>query len=213
MLTAAALAGLRVGYGAFPLDMMTYLWRAKQPYNVSVAAETAACAALTNMPYLDTVRNALVSERDRLFKLLQAVPFLQPYPSHANFILAKVRIRARVLLMVCTAACGYAPPCVRACASRPLKARTAPPASSQSTRPLSLSDAPPARLRATATNTPQVTGGRDAKEVKDTLASKYGIMVRHYAKKELSGYVRVSVGKPEHTEALLKALHEMAAAK
>lgn len=53
--------------------------------------------------------------------------------------------------------------------------------------------------------------GRDAKEVKDTLASKYGIMVRHYAKKELSGYVRVSVGKPEHTDVLIKALKEMSA--
>jgi histidinol-phosphate/aromatic aminotransferase/cobyric acid decarboxylase-like protein len=49
---AAALAGLRVGYGAFPLEMMEYLWRAKQPYNVSAAAETAACAALTNPEYL-----------------------------------------------------------------------------------------------------------------------------------------------------------------
>jgi histidinol-phosphate aminotransferase len=52
----AALAGLRVGWGAFPLDLAQYLWRAKQPYNVSVAAETAACAALTNMAYLDRVR-------------------------------------------------------------------------------------------------------------------------------------------------------------
>lgn len=53
--------------------------------------------------------------------------------------------------------------------------------------------------------------GRDAKEVKETLAQRYGIMVRHYAKKELSGYVRVSVGKPEHTDLLMKALREMAA--
>jgi histidinol-phosphate aminotransferase len=37
----AALAGLRVGYGAFPLGMIEYLWRAKQPYNVSVAAEVS----------------------------------------------------------------------------------------------------------------------------------------------------------------------------
>lgn len=29
----------RVGYGAFPLGLIQYLWRAKQPYNVSVAAE------------------------------------------------------------------------------------------------------------------------------------------------------------------------------
>ena len=50
-----ALAGLRVGYGAFPIGMMEYMWRAKQPYNVSVAAEVAACAALTNMNYLNTV--------------------------------------------------------------------------------------------------------------------------------------------------------------
>ena len=49
---SAGLAGLRVGYGAFPAGMIDYLWRAKQPYNVSVAAETAACAALTNPCYL-----------------------------------------------------------------------------------------------------------------------------------------------------------------
>ncbi len=36
-----------------------------------------------------------------------------------------------------------------------------------------------------------------------------GIMVRHYAKKELSGYVRISVGKPEHTDALQAALKRM----
>ncbi len=45
-----------MGYGAFPLDMVQYIWRAKQPYNVSVAAEVAACAALTNMDYLNKVR-------------------------------------------------------------------------------------------------------------------------------------------------------------
>ena len=43
---SAGLAGLRVGYGAFPLDLVEYMMRAKQPYNVSVAAETAAVAAL-----------------------------------------------------------------------------------------------------------------------------------------------------------------------
>lgn len=33
-----------------------------------------------------------------------------------------------------------------------------------------------------------------------------GVMIRHYNKKELKGYVRVSVGKPEHTDALMKCL-------
>lgn len=31
-----------------------------------------------------------MSERERLFAKLKEVPFLEPYPSHANFILAKV---------------------------------------------------------------------------------------------------------------------------
>ena len=48
---------LQVGYGAFPLSIVEYLWRAKQPYNVSAASEIAACAALTNMQYLKVSQN------------------------------------------------------------------------------------------------------------------------------------------------------------
>ncbi len=70
--------------------MIEYLWRGKQPYNVSVAAEVAALAALTNKAYLDQVRDALVEERERLFSKLKEVPYLEPYPSSANFILCKV---------------------------------------------------------------------------------------------------------------------------
>lgn len=135
----AGLAGLRVGYGAFPLSIIEYLWRAKQPYNVSVAAEVAACAALQNPIYLEKVKEALIKERERLFKLLKDVPFLNPYPSYSNFILC------------------------------------------------------------------EVTSGMDAKKLKDDLA-KMGVMIRHYNNKELKGYVRVSVGKPEHTDALMECL-------
>ena len=140
---SAGLAGLRVGYGAFPAGLAAYLWRAKQPYNVSAAAEVAALAALTNPSWLARVRDALVAERARLAAGLAAVPWLTPYPSSANFVLC------------------------------------------------------------------QVGGGRDAGAVRDALAKDHGIMVRHYAKKELAGYIRVSVGKPEHTDALLAALAGM----
>ena len=47
--------GLRVGYGIFPLNLIEYLWRIKQPYNVSVVAEIAACAALSNPAYLEVL--------------------------------------------------------------------------------------------------------------------------------------------------------------
>ncbi|CAO2835281.1 unnamed protein product [Amaranthus hypochondriacus] len=137
----AGLAGLRVGYGAFPSSIIEYLWRAKQPYNVSVAAEVAACAALQNPSYLENVKDALVKERERLFKLLQEVPFLKPSPSYSNFILC------------------------------------------------------------------EVISGMDAKKLKEDLA-QMGVMIRHYNSKELKGFVRVSVGKPEHTDVLIKCLKE-----
>jgi histidinol-phosphate aminotransferase len=40
---------------------------------------------------MQDVKNALVKERERLFGLLQGVPFLKPYPSAANFILCDVK--------------------------------------------------------------------------------------------------------------------------
>ncbi|KAK6939777.1 hypothetical protein RJ641_029308 [Dillenia turbinata] len=40
---------------------------------------------------------------------------------------------------------------------------------------------------------------------KDDLA-QMGVMIRHYNKKELKGFVRVSVGKPEHTDILMQCL-------
>jgi histidinol-phosphate aminotransferase len=86
----AGLAGLRIGYGAFPASLIAFLWRAKQPYNVSVAAEVAACAALSNAGYLARVRDALVAERERLFAMLARTPGLSPYPSAANFVLCRV---------------------------------------------------------------------------------------------------------------------------
>ncbi len=49
----AGLAGLRVGYGAFPLWMMPVLWAAKQPYNVNVAGNAAALASLNSLDILE----------------------------------------------------------------------------------------------------------------------------------------------------------------
>ena len=64
---SAALAGIRVGYGAFPKGLIDYIWRAKQPYNVSVASETAARAALSNKKYLEA--STTVSADNKGFNL------------------------------------------------------------------------------------------------------------------------------------------------
>ena len=48
----AGLAGLRIGYGAFPSWLMPTLWKAKQPYNVNVAASEAAIASIEDAAYI-----------------------------------------------------------------------------------------------------------------------------------------------------------------
>jgi histidinol-phosphate aminotransferase len=89
----AGLAGLRIGYGAFPASVMPQLWKIKQPYNVSVAASAAALAALGDWEWLESRVRLIVAERERLIDLLCEVPYLSPYPSQANFVLCKVEDR------------------------------------------------------------------------------------------------------------------------
>ena len=86
----AGLAGLRVGYGAFPAALMPHLWKIKQPYNVSIAAATAAIAALKDSTWLEQKVTLIVQERERLAQLLSDIPYLRPYPSRSNFLLCQV---------------------------------------------------------------------------------------------------------------------------
>jgi histidinol-phosphate aminotransferase len=50
--------------------------------------------------------------------------------------------------------------------------------------------------------------GMEARWVRDRLAER-GIFVRHFDTPLLRGYLRISVGLPEHTDALLRALEEL----
>lgn len=86
----AGLAGLRIGYGVFPKCFVPKLMAAKQPYNISVAAEEAACATLSNIEKIDRMTELIVAERGRLLHRLNGISWLEPYPSQANFILCRV---------------------------------------------------------------------------------------------------------------------------
>ena len=135
----AGLAGLRIGYGAFPAWLMPTLWKAKQPYNVNVAASVAAQVSLENTDQLIKVVELLKAERARLFKALQEIAYLKPYPTQSNFILCQVL-------------------------------------------------------------------GRDAAELKSKLAQAHGIFIRYFNKPGLRDHIRISVGRPQDTDTLLKAL-------
>jgi histidinol-phosphate aminotransferase len=86
----AGLAGLRVGFGIFPDWLIPHLWKIKQPYNVSVAASSAAIYSLENVDQLENVTHQIIKERERLLRELEKIPWLSPYTSQANFILCKI---------------------------------------------------------------------------------------------------------------------------
>jgi histidinol-phosphate aminotransferase len=138
----AGLAGLRVGYGAFPIWMMPTLWKSKQPYNVNVAANVAAIAAIEDADYISNQVVSLREERERLWKGLAEIQWLQPYPTRTNFILCKV-------------------------------------------------------------------SGKDAAQLKMDLTQQFGILIRYFNKPGLADHIRISVGKPEHTDKILEALQCM----
>ncbi len=137
----AGLAGLRVGYGVFPSALMPHLWKIKQPYNVSVAASTAARISIEHNAELNELGRRIIAERERLFVLLKSVPYLRPYPSQSNFILCRII-------------------------------------------------------------------GKDAAALKRSLADE-GILVRYFNKAGLQDCIRISVGKPEQSDALIKALSKI----
>jgi histidinol-phosphate aminotransferase len=138
----AGLAGIRIGYGVFPTDIINYLFAIKIPHNVSVAGEIAVRESLADISNLQEKVKALIIERGRLFDKLQTISYLKPFPSHANFIYC------------------------------------------------------------------QVLKGSAAELYKKL--ERRGILVRFFDNPLLKNGIRISVGKPEHTIALMKALKELA---
>ncbi len=103
-------------------------------------ALVAVRESMADMDYLMGRVKAIIGERDRLFRELQQVKYLKPYPSRANFIFCSV-----------------------------------------------------------------LNG--DARELQLKLQNK-GIIVRYFDLPFWRNGVRITVGKPEHTDALMKALRE-----
>jgi histidinol-phosphate aminotransferase len=92
----AGLAGLRAGYGVFPKALTEIIWKAKVPYNLSVAAETAILASLEDAETLRRNVELIIAERERLAEGLRELPWLRPYPAEGNFVLCEVRgLRAK----------------------------------------------------------------------------------------------------------------------
>jgi histidinol-phosphate aminotransferase len=91
MSKAYGLAGLRVGYGiASDAECVSLLDRVRTPFNVNLAGQVAAIAALRDEAHLRTVVAATAIERmwlmDSLEELTREEPALQVAASAANFL-------------------------------------------------------------------------------------------------------------------------------
>ncbi|MEW5959796.1 MAG: aminotransferase class I/II-fold pyridoxal phosphate-dependent enzyme, partial [Chloroflexota bacterium] len=89
----AGLAGLRVGYGGFPLPIIDHLWKIKQPYNVPVTGQVAALVSLQDRACLLERVARLVEQREKTLAALARLKWLEPHPSQANFILCRIKDR------------------------------------------------------------------------------------------------------------------------
>jgi len=142
------MAGMRIGYGIFPLGMIEHLWKLKQPYTPTVASSIGAIAALADRANLHDNVQRIVSERTRMGELLSDLGWLHVYPSQTNFMLC--RVDASI----------------------------------------------------------DQNGSTPGQTVKSYLEQR-GILVRYFDKDGLRDCIRISVGKPEHTDRLVEVLKEI----
>lgn len=83
------LAGLRIGYGVGPQEMMEILNRVRQPFNVNMLAQRAALAALQDSAHLAETLRMTETGRRSLQSGLEELR-LSYVPSVTNFVLANV---------------------------------------------------------------------------------------------------------------------------
>ena len=86
---AYGLAGLRVGYGYGPSQLIDCLNRLRMPFNINRLAQVAARAALTDTDFLARTKELVLAGKKEICQGLARLG-LEYIPSQANFILIRV---------------------------------------------------------------------------------------------------------------------------
>lgn len=84
------LAGLRLGLAIGTREWLREFDKLRMPYNVNSLSAAAAELLLGEREVLEAQTAAIVAERARLERALDALPGVRRFPSAANFILARV---------------------------------------------------------------------------------------------------------------------------
>jgi histidinol-phosphate aminotransferase len=86
---AYGLAGLRIGYGFGPSELMDYLNRLRMPFNVNRLAQVGARAALQDAAFLARTREVILAGKEIICRELTRLG-LTFVPSQANFLLVRM---------------------------------------------------------------------------------------------------------------------------
>ena len=90
------LAGVRIGYLMGRHALVSELDKLRPPFNISVLNAEAGLFALEHADEYARQAVLIRSERERLYRALQGLPGVRPYPSQANMLLARVTDAAAV---------------------------------------------------------------------------------------------------------------------
>jgi histidinol-phosphate aminotransferase len=85
------LAGLRLGYAIVDESLVPYFDLLEEPFNVNCAGLAAGCACLRATDAIDARRREVAAAREALSDGLRAAG-LEPLPSAANFVLARLDV-------------------------------------------------------------------------------------------------------------------------
>ena len=86
-LSKIGLAGLRVGYGIFPVMLAEQVNKVRLPYNSNSISQWVANELLNDFTPVQNQIHSILEERDRLMDELSKLPAITAYPSDSNFIL------------------------------------------------------------------------------------------------------------------------------
>ncbi len=89
---AYGMAGLRLGWGAGPEDVVDALERVRPPFNINAAAQAAGVAALADRGHVNRSVRGMTSEMRKLEKALNARD-VEWTPSAGNFLMIKTSPR------------------------------------------------------------------------------------------------------------------------
>ncbi len=94
---AWGMAGLRLGMAFASEEIIRLLNKIKPPYNINTLTQQKALEALPHVDQKDAFVTQILEQRDWLVKELQTLSLVEKvYPSHANFLLVKVKQAANV---------------------------------------------------------------------------------------------------------------------